>query len=77
MYKLKTTNGRVNSLLRTGKDLVKNNLSASAAQHIVSTNTLIESDIPDYPIATDNGWYFEGEEIKEAKSKTAGKKDDE
>ena len=33
MYKLKNENGRVNSLLRTGNDLVKNNLAVSAAQH--------------------------------------------
>lgn len=37
MYKLKNTNGRVNALLRTGKDFVKNNLSVSAAQHIIDT----------------------------------------
>ena len=35
MYKLKNVNGRVNCLLRTGKDFVKNNLSVSAAQHII------------------------------------------
>ena len=35
MYKLKNVNGRVNALLRTGKDFVKNNLSVSAAQHII------------------------------------------
>lgn len=33
MYKLKNVNGRVNALLRTGKDFVKNNLSVSAAEH--------------------------------------------
>ena len=37
MYKLKNVNGRVNALLRTGKDFVKNNLSVSAAQHIIDT----------------------------------------
>ena len=36
MYKLKNTNGRVNALLRTGKDFVKNNLSVSAAQHMLA-----------------------------------------
>jgi hypothetical protein len=60
-------------MLRTGNDLVKNNLSTSAAQHIIDTSNLIESDKADFPIATDSGWYFEGEEIK-AKSKAAGKK---
>lgn len=44
MYKLKNINGRVNALLRTGKDFVKNNLSVSAAQHIIDTGKLVESD---------------------------------
>lgn len=65
MYKLKNTNGRVNALLRTGKDFVKNNLSVSAAQHIIDTGKLVESDNPDYPICIDNQWYFEGEPIEE------------
>lgn len=51
MYKLKNVNGRVNALLRTGKDFVKNNLSVSAAQHIIDTGKLVESDNPDYPLS--------------------------
>lgn len=51
MYKLKNTNGRVNALLRTGKDFVKNNLSVSAAQHIIDTGKLVESDNPDYTLS--------------------------
>lgn len=66
MYKLKNENGRVNSLLRSGKDLVKNKLSVSAAQHIIDSGTLVESDNPDYPICVDNKWYFEGEEMNSA-----------
>lgn len=54
MYKLKNVNGRVNALLRTGKDFVKNNLSVSAAQHIIDTGKLVKSDNPDYPICIDN-----------------------
>ena len=54
MYKLKNVNSRVNALLRTGKDFVKNNLSVSAAQHIIDTGKLVESDNPDYPICIDN-----------------------
>ena len=65
MYKLKNVNGRVNSLLRTGKDFAKNSLSVSAAQHIIDTGTIVESDNPNYPICVDNQWYFEGTEIKE------------
>lgn len=71
MYKLKNINGRVNSLLRTGKDFVKNSLSVSAAQHIIDTGTIVESDNPDYPICVDKKWYFEGTEIK---SNTTGRK---
>ena len=45
MYKLKSVNGRVNTLLRTGKDFVRNNLSTSAAQHIINCGELVESEI--------------------------------
>lgn len=69
MYKLKNVNGRVNALLRTGKDFVKNNLSVSAAQHIIDTGKLVKSDNPDYPICIDNQWYFEGVEVKKAAKK--------
>lgn len=64
MYKLKNVNGRVNTLLRSGKDFVKSNLSVSAAQHIIDSGKLVESDNPDYPICIDNQWYFEGVEVK-------------
>ena len=67
MYKLKNVNGRVDALLRTGKDFVKNNLSVSAAQHIINTGKLVKSDKPEYPICVDKQWYFEGEEVKEIK----------
>ena len=69
MYKLKNTNGRVNALLRTGKDFVKNNLSVSATQHIIDTGKLVESDNPDYPICIDNQCYFEGVEVKKTAKK--------
>lgn len=74
MYKLKNTNGRVNILLRAGKDFVKNNLSISAAQHIINTGKLVESDKPEYPICVDNKWYFEGEEIPDTTPKKAPRK---
>lgn len=70
-YKLKITNGKVNSLLRTGKDFVKNQLSVSAAQHIIDTGKMVKSDKPGYPICVDKKWYFEGIEIKEKKSEVA------
>lgn len=67
MYKLKNNNGKVTALLRTGKDFVKNDLSVSAAQHIIDTGKMVESDKPDYPICVNNLWYFGGEEIVEKK----------
>lgn len=70
MYKLKSTNGRVNALLKTGKDFVKNSLSVSAAQHIVDTGETVDSDNTDYPICVDNRWYFEGIEIKKKVKKS-------
>lgn len=66
MYKLKSVNGRVNALLRTGKDFVRHSLSVSAAQHIIDTGKLVDSVKPEYPICVDDKWFFEGEEIKEA-----------
>lgn len=75
MYKLKRNeNGRINSLLRTGKDFAKNDLSVSAAQHIIDTGKLVESDKPDYPICVDKQWYFEGEEIAEKPQNDTGRK---
>ena len=66
MYKLKNENGRVNSLLRSGKDFVKNKLAVSAAQHIIDNGKIVESDKEGYPICVDNKWYFEGEEMNTA-----------
>lgn len=71
MYKLKSTNGRVNFLLRTGKDFVRNNMSTSAAQHIIDTGEMGVSDKPDYPICVSGKWYFEGEETKPKEVKPA------
>lgn len=70
MYKLKNENGRVNSLLRTGNDFVRNKLSVSAAQHIIDTGKIEESDKEGYPICVDKKWYFEGEEMNTAPSTT-------
>lgn len=41
MYKLKNRNGRVNALLKSGDDFVKNNLSISVAQHIIDTGEMV------------------------------------
>lgn len=76
MYKLKNVNGRVNCLLRTGKDFVKNNLSVSAAQHIIDTGKMIDSVLPDYPICIDDKWFFEGVEMKETKRKVQKKEEE-
>lgn len=63
MYKLKNNNGRVNFLLKTGKDYVKNAMAVSAAQHIIDAGNMVASDKEGYPICVDKKWYFEGEEM--------------
>lgn len=63
-YRLKNTNGKVTFLLRTGKDLVKNQMAIASAQHIINHGKLMKSDVSSYPINIDNKWYFEGEVSK-------------
>lgn len=73
-YKLKTVNGKVDFLLKTGKDFVKNRMVVASAQHIIDTGTMQKSDIEDYPINVDDKWYFAGEVFKKsAHRKTEGK----
>ena len=64
-YKLKTANGKVAFLLKTGKDFVKNQMAVASAQHIIDTGTMQKSDIKGYPINVDDKWYFAGEVFKE------------
>lgn len=71
-YRLKNINGKVNFLLRAGKDLVKNQMAIASAQHIIDTGKMKKSDVPGYPINIDDKWYFEGEIIK----KTTAQKED-
>lgn len=63
-YRLKNTNGKVTFLLRTGKDLVKNQMAIASAQHIIDHGKLLKSDVSGYPTNIDNKWYFEGEVSK-------------
>ena len=63
-YRLKNTNGKVTFLLRTGKDLVKNQMAIASAQHIIDHGKLLKSNVSGYPINIDNKWYFEGEVSK-------------
>lgn len=73
-YKLKTANGKVEFLLKTGKDLVKNQMAVASAQHIIDTGTMKKSNVEDYPINIDDKWYFAGEIYKKtAPRKTEGK----
>lgn len=65
-YKLKSDNGKVKALLHTGKDFVADTLTVSAAQHIIDSNPVIDSDKEGYPIHAGE-WYFEGEAIEEEK----------
>lgn len=71
MFKLKSTNGKVKCLLKTGKDFVRNEIPVSAAQHIIDTGKMEKSDKPDYPIHVGE-WYFEGEPVKIEKNSTYG-----
>ena len=70
-YKLKNVNGKVSFLLRTGKDMVRNQMAIASAQHIIDTGKITKSDRKDYPICVDDKWYFEGELFK----KTAPQKE--
>ena len=73
MYKLRNINGKVNALLRTGKDFVKTCLSVSAAQHIIDTGKMKKSKIKGYPINVGDKWYFEGDIIKKVENEEASK----
>ena len=72
MYKLKSTNGKVKCLLKTGNECVRNEISVSAAQHIIDTGEVVQSDKPEYPIHVGE-WYFEGEAVKVQKNSVYGK----
>ena len=72
MYKLKSTNGKVKGLLKTGNDFVRNEISVSTAQHIIDTGEVVQSDKPEYPIHVGE-WYFEGEAVKVQKNSVYGK----
>lgn len=68
-YKLKNVNGKVTFLLRTGNDLVKNQMAIASAQHIIDTGKVEPSDVEGYPISVDGKWYFEGEVFKKSRKK--------
>lgn len=53
-YKLKNVNGKVTFLLRTGKDMVQNQMSVASAQHIIDNGKIMKSDVNGYPINIDN-----------------------
>ena len=72
MYKLKRTNCKVRCLLKTGNDFVRNEIPLSAAQHIIDTGEVVQSDKPEYPIHVGE-WYFEGEAVKVQKNSVYGK----
>lgn len=73
MYKLRNINGKVNALLRTGKNFVKTCRSVSAAQHIIDTGKMKKSNIKGYPINVGDKWYFEGDIIKKVENEEASK----
>lgn len=65
-YKLKTVNGKVAFLLKTGKDFVKNQMAVASAQHIIDTGEVKKSDVEGYPINVNDKWYFAGEVFKKS-----------
>lgn len=68
-YKLKNANGKVTFLLRTGKDLVKNQMAVASAQHIIDNGKMLKSDVEGYSINIDNKWYFDGKVSKQLVSR--------
>lgn len=75
-YKLKNVNGKVTFLLRTGKDLVKNQMAIASAQHIIDHGKIKKSDVKGFPINVDDKWYFEGEVYKKTAAATPKKEDE-
>ena len=66
MLKLKTNeHGKVNSLLRTGKDMVSDQLSVSAAQHVINSGKKVKYE--DNKIVVDDKWFFDGEPVASKK----------
>lgn len=64
-FKLRrNSNGKINALLRTGKDFVKSELSLATVNQLIATGELVDSDRPDYPIHVGE-WYFEGDRVEE------------
>lgn len=70
-YKLKNVHGKVTFLLKTGKDLVKNQMAVASAQHIIDNGKLAKSSVEGFPINVDDKWYFEGEIYKTKKPSVA------
>lgn len=67
-YKLKSVNGKVIFLLRTGKDMVRNQMAVASAQHVIDNGKVKKSDVKGYPINVDDKWYFEGEIVAPQKT---------
>lgn len=67
-YKLKSVNGNVTFLLRTGKDMVRNQMAVASAQHVIDHGKVKKSDVKGYPINVDDKWYFEGEIVTPQKT---------
>ena len=67
-YKLKSVNSKVTFLLRTGKDMVRNQMAVASAQHVIDHGKVKKSDVKGYPINVDDKWYFEGEIVTPQKT---------
>lgn len=72
--KLKTENGKVTFLYRTGSHFSRNEMNAAAAQIIVDhAKKITKSDNPDYPICVDDTYLFPGTYEKPAPKKPKAK----
>lgn len=77
MFKLKKNEyGKVNYLMRTGKDLVRSEMNPFSVQHIIDNGKVTETIDPKYPIAIDDTWFFEGEIIEDEAPSTPAETED-
>lgn len=63
-YELKVAkDGKVEFLMRTGKDYVMSHMALASAQHILDTGKVSYGIRKDYPISVDDLYFFAGKEV--------------
>ncbi len=70
-YVLKTKDGNVDFLMKTGEDFVKSSMSVEDAQKLLNESEVTKSDVLGYPISIEDNYFFAGrfEEDKKPKKK--------